>query len=176
MGPIQWIENIHEPLIIKNRPLAFWKLFLLLAANSWVTKEECLQTGECKESFYFARDIAADEFDCLNFCKLEAKCAWFTFYPGTPVEANTFFKLSKFNFWMFHQIIVELSVSGICHLYRDCILLGDEYCPDCLSGQQECITGTKIMFLTTLKFIKELDSHLLSFLNSNYYKNSTKFP
>jgi hypothetical protein len=66
--------------IIHGRPFNEF----LFSVNALVCNEECFQPGECKESFLFARYVAADEFECLQYCKAEDGCAWFTFRPETP--------------------------------------------------------------------------------------------
>jgi hypothetical protein len=53
----------------------------------------------------------ADEFACLQFCKSEADCNWFTFFPST----------------------------SYCELLKTCTTLDPEICTDCLTGQPECV-------------------------------------
>ncbi len=58
---------------------------------------------------------AINEFHCLQSCKSEPDCQWFTFYP----------KL------------------GMCENLANCSNIDSESCPECLSGQKEC-TGEPV--------------------------------
>jgi len=47
---------------------------------------------------------------CLDFCKSEPGCNWFTFSPA----------------------------KGFCQLFENCLVLDLEKCPDCKSGHRNC--------------------------------------
>jgi hypothetical protein len=75
------------------------------------SNEDCLQIGHCRDSYYIAGEPMADEFECLQFCKSEADCNWFTFFPST----------------------------SYCELLKTCTTLDPEICTDCLTGQPDCV-------------------------------------
>lgn len=75
------------------------------------TGEECFKQGECRDSQHAAGEPVSDEFACLDFCKSEPRCAWATFAAET----------------------------GYCELLENCSILDAEICPNCLTGQRDCI-------------------------------------
>ena len=60
--------------------------------------------------------LITDEFACLEYCKSEQECLWLTYFPGTRY----------------------------CQLFKDCPILDTEFCPDCLTSQQDCIPDDPI--------------------------------
>ena len=73
-------------------------------------EENCFQVGKCLESYHIAGKVASDEYECLEFCKIESECSWFTFFIA----------------------------DNFCELLKTCTTLDAELCPDCLTGQAEC--------------------------------------
>ena len=67
----------------------------------------------------------ANEDECLNLCKDDSSCAWFTYFRA-PSE---------------------------CVLYFDCPMI-DETCEDCFSGERSCIVDLKPPPTGTLACIK----------------------
>ena len=66
-----------------------------------------LNTGECTNSEHINIFPAKDQFQCLQLCKANQECNWFSFYP----TVNT------------------------CQLLNSCDTLNQTICSDCLSGQ-----------------------------------------
>ena len=69
--------------------------------------------------------MVANEDECLNLCKDDSSCAWFTYFRA-PSE---------------------------CVLYFDCPMI-DETCEDCVSGERSCIVDLKPPPTGTLAYIK----------------------
>ena len=73
--------------------------------------DQCFQSGECRDSLTVGVSITTDEFACLDLCKENLECKWFTFF----------------------------TLTNLCLLFEDCQVLDEEICPECLSGQHFCI-------------------------------------
>ena len=71
---------------------------------------QCFITGECQNDQHLDIKYSHDEYDCLEICKNNPLCTWFTFYP----------------------------VSETCHLSVGCGSVDATQCPLCVSGQTEC--------------------------------------
>ena len=72
---------------------------------------QCFQSGECRDSSTVGVFTTTDEFACLDLCKENLECKWFTFS----------------------------TLTNLCLLFKDCQVLDEEICPECLSGQHFCI-------------------------------------
>ena len=71
---------------------------------------QCFITGECQNDQHLDIKYSHDEYDCLEICKNNPLCTWFTFYPA----------------------------SETCHLSVGCGSVDATQCPLCVSGQTEC--------------------------------------
>ena len=77
---------------------------------------QCLITGECQNGQHLDLKYSYNEFDCLEICKNNPLCTWFTFYP----------------------------TSETCHLSVGCANVDKAQCPLCVSGQTECLVPEPI--------------------------------
>ena len=71
---------------------------------------ECFVAGVCDESFHLDASYVDDEFECLEQCKANNNCNWFSYSPQL----------------------------AFCELLHNCSVLSIPECPDCLSGQVDC--------------------------------------
>ena len=93
-------------------------LFYILLGGSSVKSQiiphtedlQCFLPGECTNSTLLSFQTTTDQYECLNICKSQAKCTWFTFKLETKV----------------------------CLLFETCGNVDATLCPQCVSGQREC--------------------------------------
>ena len=78
--------------------------------------ESCFSSGQCRDSYNLETSRSADEFSCLATCQADPECQWFTFATSL----------------------------SLCLTFKDCQVLDDEFCPDCLSGQRGCDPGEPV--------------------------------
>ena len=78
--------------------------------------DQCFQPGECLDSVTVGVVITTDEFACLDLCKTNQGCGWFTYS----------------------------TLINLCWLYTDCPVLDVESCQECLSGKQACIPDNPV--------------------------------
>ena len=71
---------------------------------------ECFVAGACDDSFHLDAAYVEDEIQCLELCKANEMCNWFSYYPQL----------------------------AFCQLLHNCSELNVPKCPDCLSGQVDC--------------------------------------
>ena len=92
--------------------IIFCLLFLadVRASNASEPDYQCSVPGECILSQHLDLVASKDELQCLELCKQEVNCTWFTFYPET----------------------------GSCQMFTSCLGIDDSRCPLCLTGQREC--------------------------------------
>ena len=81
----------------------------MFAPIGWA--EQCFQSGKCMDSVTVGVATATDEFACLDLCKANQECLWFTYS----------------------------TLTNLCLLFKDCLVLDEETCPECLTGEQDCI-------------------------------------
>ena len=75
-----------------------------------VSSQDCFVPGECTQSSLISIKETDNVAICLDFCKDNEDCNWFTFVP----------------------------YASVCELLADCGELDDTNCKDCISGQREC--------------------------------------
>lgn len=85
---------------------------LLLVGGVGGQELQCFVPGECVGAQFVGRTSADDVNKCLNDCKGNSTCSWFTFFG-----------------------------SGNCILFQDCPAI-EPLQPDCVSGQRQCQEGT----------------------------------
>ena len=95
--------------------LTFFTLTLLLLigkCQSIATNRDlqCFLPGECTNGTLLTAQASTNEYECLDLCKSQPNCTWFTFNP----ESNA------------------------CLLYENCDSMDEALCSVCLSGQMEC--------------------------------------
>ncbi len=59
------------------------------------------------------------QFECLDICKSNSNCTWFTYFPH----------------------------SDFCNLFANCTAIEDEFCSDCISGEQACLPPEPICWV-----------------------------
>ena len=109
--------------------LCFYLIFSICNLTVW--SDQCFQTGQCRDSSTVGISTTTDEFACLDLCKKSIECKWLTFS----------------------------TLTNRCLLLKDCQVLDEEICPECLSGQHFCIPddpvcniqGTALEFWITLR-------------------------
>jgi len=72
--------------------------------------QECFKKGKCKDSYQIVGKGIENQYLCRKECQMNSFCKWFTFFKDTTY----------------------------CQLYRDCVILDDQSCSDCLSGEKDC--------------------------------------
>ena len=89
--------------------LALTAIFLALLCCSCLAEDEvCFQDGVCLNSDFYGDELAKDEIECLQFCKDDFQCNW----------------------WTYSQEF------GTCFLFRDCQEFDPNYCAPgaCITG------------------------------------------
>jgi len=76
--------------------------------------------GQCINSYQLDSLGVEDEFECLDACKANETCSWFTHFE--------------------HQ--------SLCLLFANCSSLDTSFCSDCVSGQKECDPPEPICWVT----------------------------
>ena len=90
--------------------MSYHKITAVINGSNSV-QSSCFQAGECRDSLYIEGELLSDEFSCLDLCNSDEQCNWFTFFPQL----------------------------GFCQLFKECTTLDSEACPDCLSGERNCV-------------------------------------
>ncbi len=92
--------------------LSTWSLliFTIGLASGQSNNANCSLAGQCLESLFITEATTANAQGCLEECKENQACQWFTYKPANDV----------------------------CDLFKTCGYVSNENCPDCLSGQKEC--------------------------------------
>ncbi len=72
---------------------------------------ECFADGECTQSLFIGQWPAADAQECLEICRDEDECTFFTYYGQDD---------------------------DICMGLANCVVLDDKTCTDCYSGNSTC--------------------------------------
>jgi len=81
---------------------------------------QCFKKGECKESFQILGNVIDSQYLCRKECQSNPYCKWFTYFKKT----------------------------NYCQLYRDCAKLDEQSCPECLSGERDCLAPEIKCWLT----------------------------
>ena len=101
-------------MIDKITPKTYYVLLFLLytgASDASDPNYQCFVPGECIFSQHINIVVSKDEVQCLQLCKNNLNCTWFTFYPDD---------------------------FGSCQLFSNCESIDDSQCPLCITGQEEC--------------------------------------
>ena len=53
--------------------------------NCHIEETQCFVAGECTNSGHVTYEEASDENECLQICKTNQNCLWFTFFPESKV-------------------------------------------------------------------------------------------
>ena len=91
--------------------LSFFCFIVLVSSQNLAPNDGCFQPGECTNSYHLASDFTTNEFASLENCNNEPLCSWFTFVPG----------------------------HSFCQLLHNCSSIYIPKCPDCMSGQAQCV-------------------------------------
>ena len=115
-----------------------WFVFALVANLAQLGQAQaglqCLTPGECLDSLILETAEITTPRKCLYHCQETTGCEWFTFYPDTKT----------------------------CVVLSDCLRLNQtSYCPDCVSGEEECpevVCGAKGKCIGALEGVREVRS------------------
>ncbi len=70
----------------------------------------CSIPGQCIDSELIKPEVDQDEKSCLSECKSTEECLWYTFDTS----------------------------NGLCELFKNCVDISIDECPDCISGRVDC--------------------------------------
>ena len=97
-------------MALKQMLILFTFLIKLIVVKSHKGDLQCFLPGECTNSTLLSFQTTTDQYECLDICKSQANCTWFTFKLETKV----------------------------CLLFETCGNVDATLCPQCVSGQREC--------------------------------------
>ena len=97
-------------MALKQMLILFTFLIKIIIVKSHKGDLQCFLPGECTNSTLLSFQTTTDQYECLDNCKSQANCTWFTFKLETKV----------------------------CLLFETCGNVDATLCPQCVSGQREC--------------------------------------
>jgi hypothetical protein len=93
---------------IKNN---FWSLLFVIfnlsasaATTAGSNDYKCFVSGECTNSLHVDLVSSEDKYDCLEKCKNNPSCTWFTFYPDWKTCQVSF----SLNLWIKFTRLLDL--------------------------------------------------------------------
>jgi hypothetical protein len=89
------------------------KIFLIAFLLPLGLSLKCDISGECTQSHLVDQLLTNDKNSCIEECRDNSRANWYTFQR----------------------------INSVCLLYENCILIDDEFCNDCVTGEAECPTS-----------------------------------